>query len=373
MLTTLQRSAPVAAAASRAKPTPVRLAKPGRAVAVRVLAANFTPPTVAETKAKFFEGYSKPIASIYSTVLQELLVQQHFMRYSKDYVYNEIFALGFVSVYEQILESLPQSERDAIFVSYVKALGEDPEAYKRDSERVEKAAGALSGPDALVPDAEGSDVQTSAYIWAYHQRRGEMRMPWRTRTWGQGSSSLGVCSYGKALDAIKAASAADAFSYNKFVAIGLFRLLELTGAKEPAALERLVKSVGIKPEAVNRDLLMYKGVLSKLAAAKEMMREFVEREKRRGGGQMRVLPLPSSQYHMITNRGIGDLISHMASEDTLTCASCEGWFEQAGVCVYVCMSWRVSATIITHNLKYNNQDRLSCLFPDLLCLFQMRI
>jgi hypothetical protein len=46
------------------------------------------------------------------------------------------------------------------------------------------------------------------------------------------------------------------------------RLLELTGAKEPAALERLVKSVGAKPESVNKDLLLYKGILSKLAAAK---------------------------------------------------------------------------------------------------------
>ncbi len=28
--------------------------------------------------------------------------------------------------------------------------------------------------------------------------------------------------------------------------------VQLTGAKEPAALERLVKTVGVKPEAVNR-------------------------------------------------------------------------------------------------------------------------
>ncbi|GLI66136.1 hypothetical protein VaNZ11_009868 [Volvox africanus] len=244
MLTTVQRRASVPTAIQRAKPAPARLVRTGRAVAVSVLAATFAPPTVAETKAKFLAGYTKPIASIYNTVLQELLVQQHFMRYSKDYVYNEIFALGFVSVYEQILESLSQEERDTIFVAYVSALGEDPATYKRDAERIEKAAGALTGPDALTPDASGNDVQ-------------------------------------KALETIKSACAADAFSYNKFVAIGLFRLLELTGAKEPAALERLVKSVGIKPEAVNRDLLMYKGVLSKLAAAKEMLREFVEREKRK--------------------------------------------------------------------------------------------
>lgn len=47
-----------------------------------------------------------------------------------------------------------------------------------------------------------------------------------------------------------------------------FRLLELTGAKEPAALEKLVKAVGVAPASVNKDLLMYKGVLSKLSAAK---------------------------------------------------------------------------------------------------------
>jgi hypothetical protein len=46
------------------------------------------------------------------------------------------------------------------------------------------------------------------------------------------------------------------------------RLLELTGAKEPAALERLVKGVGVSPTSVNKDLLLYKGLLSKLSAAK---------------------------------------------------------------------------------------------------------
>jgi hypothetical protein len=48
----------------------------------------------------------------------------------------------------------------------------------------------------------------------------------------------------------------------------LARLLELTGAKEPAALEKLVKAVGVKPASVNKDLLLYKGVLSKLSSAK---------------------------------------------------------------------------------------------------------
>ena len=52
--------------------------------------ANFAPPTVADTKRKFIEAYSKPVPAIYNTVLQELLVQQHFIRYSVKYQYNEV-------------------------------------------------------------------------------------------------------------------------------------------------------------------------------------------------------------------------------------------------------------------------------------------
>jgi hypothetical protein len=113
-----------------------------------------------------------------------------------------------------------------------------------DAEKLEAAAKSLPGPDGLAPDAAGSDAQ-------------------------------------KALAALAAAAEGGKLAYNRFLAIGLFRLLELTGAKEPAALERLVKAVGARPEAVNKDLLLYKGVLSKLAAAKELMKEFLERERKK--------------------------------------------------------------------------------------------
>jgi hypothetical protein len=75
--------------------------------------------------------------------------------------------------------------------------------------------------------------------------------------------------------------AAGKFAYNRFFAIGLFRLLELTGAKEPAALEALTKTAGVRSEVVNRDLLMYKNILSRLSASKELMAEFVIREKKK--------------------------------------------------------------------------------------------
>jgi photosystem II biogenesis protein Psp29 len=209
-----------------------------------VVQAGFAPPTVADTKAKFIDAYNRPIPAVYNTVVQELLVQQHFIRYSINYKYNAVYALGFVSVFDQILDGFDSADKSAIFSAYIEALGEDPATYRADAELLESQARSLAGPDGLVPDASGNELQ-------------------------------------QALAAVAAATEAGKFAYNRFFAVGLFRLLELTGAKEPAALEKLVKAVGVKPASVNKDLLMYKGVLSKLSAAKEMMREFIDREKRK--------------------------------------------------------------------------------------------
>lgn len=206
--------------------------------------AAFSPPTVAETKRNFIEAYTRPIPAIYNTVLQELLVQQHFIRYGINYQYNAVYALGFVSVFDQILDGFDAGDKAALFGAYVNAIGEDPSQYRADAEQLEAQARSLGSPDGLVPDASGNELQ-------------------------------------QALAAVAASTESGKFAYNRFFAVGLFRLLELTGAKEPAALEKLVKAVGVKPASVNKDLLMYKGVLSKLSSAKEMMRDFLEREKRK--------------------------------------------------------------------------------------------
>lgn len=53
------------------------------------------------------------------------------MRYKKTYCYDAVFALGFVTVYDQLMEGYPSDEdRNAIFQAYIKALQEDPEQYR---------------------------------------------------------------------------------------------------------------------------------------------------------------------------------------------------------------------------------------------------
>ena len=91
----------------------------------------------------------------------------------------------------------------------------------QDASKMEAWASGLSSPEALKPAADGDDLQ---------QR----------------------------LAAIAGRAAGKEFLYTKFFAIGLFRLLELTGAKDPKALEALVRAVGAPPDSVNRDLMTYK-------------------------------------------------------------------------------------------------------------------
>lgn len=53
------------------------------------------------------------------------------MRYKRTYQYDAVFALGFVTVYDQLMEGYPSNEdKDSIFKAYITALNEDPDQYR---------------------------------------------------------------------------------------------------------------------------------------------------------------------------------------------------------------------------------------------------
>lgn len=56
----------------------------------------------------------------------------------------QVAALGFVSVFDQIMEGLPASEQTAVLAAFVSALQEDPEVYRRDAAALEAWARAAS-------------------------------------------------------------------------------------------------------------------------------------------------------------------------------------------------------------------------------------
>jgi hypothetical protein len=42
----------------------------------------------------------------------------------------QVYALGFVSVFDQILDGFDAGDKEALFGAYVKAIGEDPAQYR---------------------------------------------------------------------------------------------------------------------------------------------------------------------------------------------------------------------------------------------------
>ncbi|CAH8262924.1 unnamed protein product [Arabidopsis lyrata] len=205
-------------------------------------------PPVSETKSNFLKAYKRPIPSIYNTVLQELIVQQHLMRYKKTYRYDPVFALGFVTVYDQLMEGYPSDQdRDAIFKAYIEALNEDPKQYRIDAQKME----------------EWARSQTSASLVDFSSRQGEIEALLK--------------------DIAGRAASKEGFSYSRFFAVGLFRLLELASATDPTVLDKLCASLNINKKSVDRDLDVYRNLLSKLVQAKELLREYVEREKKKQG------------------------------------------------------------------------------------------
>ena len=69
--------------------------------------AGFNPPPVSDTKAAFLQKYPRPLPGIYDTVIQELLVQQHLIRFQKKYQYDKVTAahalVGLLRRYTTIL------------------------------------------------------------------------------------------------------------------------------------------------------------------------------------------------------------------------------------------------------------------------------
>ena len=45
---------------------------------------------MSDAKLRFNEYFKKPLPGMFSTIVQELLVQQHLFRWNKQYQYNEV-------------------------------------------------------------------------------------------------------------------------------------------------------------------------------------------------------------------------------------------------------------------------------------------
>ncbi|XP_058779992.1 protein THYLAKOID FORMATION1, chloroplastic-like [Vicia villosa] len=224
----------------------VRAANSATKMVVQCMSSVTDVPSVSETKLNFLKAYKRPIPSIYNNVLQELIVQQHLMRYKTSYRYDPVFALGFVTIYDKFMEGYSSEEdRETIFKAYINALKEDPEQYRIDAKKLE----------------EWARAQNSSSLVNFSSKEGEVE--------------------GILKDIAERAGGKGDFSYSRFFAVGLFRLLELANATEPTVLDKLCAALNINKKSVDRDLDVYRMLLSKLVQAKELLREYIDREKKK--------------------------------------------------------------------------------------------
>lgn len=157
------------------------------------------------------------------------------MRYKKTYQYDPVFALGFVTVYDQLMDGYPNNEdRDAIFKAYIRALNEDPELYRfKFKYRV----------------LTNSRLQIFFWCNAYvdnrstHCRSDARKLEEWSSTQNADSLVQFSSKEGGVEDILKniaeRAGSQGNFSYSRFFAIGLFRLLEMANATEPVVLEKV--------------------------------------------------------------------------------------------------------------------------------------
>lgn len=106
---------------------------------------------MADTRRKFWEHYPFPLPSLWSTVVNELLVQQHICRYDSRYKYTALAALGLVSLFDQAMQSFPRPEgKEKIFHAFFLALDEDPDQYRRDHDALIESARSAKSVDGLA-------------------------------------------------------------------------------------------------------------------------------------------------------------------------------------------------------------------------------
>lgn len=188
-------------------------------------------PTIADSKQLFYTSYNRPIPAMFNGLIQELLCDCHLSRYNVKYRYSGLQALGLTSLFDQVLANYKYGDADAIFNAFVEALEQSPDTFRNDAKSLTEAAAACSSVEDLL-----------------------------------------------AIDSI---SSMEPALHNKFAAIGMFRCLELAGITDPAALQQMVEGSKMGLPAVQKDLMTYKGLLSKLDSAKQLEIEYLARERKK--------------------------------------------------------------------------------------------
>ncbi len=212
--------------------------------------------TVSDTKRAFYGTHTRPINAIYRRVVEELMVETHLLLVNVDFVYDAIYALGVVSVYDRFMMGYqPDADKESIYLAIIQAVGADPAQYRRDAEEVLAAAKS-------VPSVEAFKALLIA-----------------AKDSGDGDTLKG--NLHKVISNAK-------FKYSRLFTTGLYNVIEAIDTsvlqdkeKREALLNEVSEILGFNSELLLKDVELYRGNLEKMAQAQEVMKDMVEAEKKK--------------------------------------------------------------------------------------------
>ncbi len=224
--------------------------------------------TLSATKAAFFSAYPRPIHAAYRRVVEELLVELHLTTVNSAFVYDPFFALGLVTIYDNLMEAYqPAEQREAIFNAMCKSLQLKPEVLRknaRDLLELMRSGDPRQRLNLLCLKPEAEDVG--------------------------------------GLKAILERMTRPPYAYSRVLAVGLYTAYEVVGiplypdAEERTRrfLEDVVGKLTFSAERVKKDLELYRNSLDRMKQARAVVEEMVKAARRQQERRQSTSTLPET-------------------------------------------------------------------------------
>ncbi len=210
--------------------------------------------TVSDTKKDFYLAFPKPVNQVYRRVVDELLVEVHLLKVNQTFVYDSIFALGFVTTFDRFTVGYkPETDRFAVFHALCSAL-------QFDSDRVRQDATTLIDLATRSPN-EVKDLLTKLESGGYLEPLA-----------GQ----------------IHTIANKENFKYSRLLGVGLYALLEIgdpdaiaDNTKREEVLKLVGETLKFGSDRLLKDIDLYRSNLDKIEQARQMIADMVEAERKK--------------------------------------------------------------------------------------------
>jgi len=182
------------------------------------------------------------------------MVEMHLLSVNADFHYDPIYALGVVTAFERFMQGYrPENDKASIFTALCQAIGDDPQTYQQDVERLQSEVSGLS-LDSLMEQLKQSENAEAG--WLAGQFRAIAQNP--------------------------------KFKYSRLFAIGLYTLLELVDPdlvkdekRRNDALQQVGAALNLPDEKVQKDLELYRSNLEKIAQAQIVMEDILKADRKK--------------------------------------------------------------------------------------------